>query len=303
MYHDRKSKIKNYIKISNIIFLLFIVIFSYIILFLLKDKAALISMLKGFLSFKLSIDFIVFIIFFIQKRSYKKIKNNLAMVSYKDKNYFRELIFNYSAIELGYLNTFDFNYKKYIIATLLTLELRKKIIIEDSIKIIDYNIQELNEYEKQVFKSISNGKVCKEKLYFNENDIIKELCSKGLIIKNKFKLKSVKSNILIILLCFVITLMLNNEFKTLALLFLLGYVIYTLFYIYLSNKVYVRTKLGDEINNKLVGLKKYMIDFSNIDKNDKKFINLWEEYLVYAVTFDINKKIVNDIKTKVFLIE
>ena len=138
---------------------------------------------------------------------------------------------------------------------------------------------------------------------FNENDIIKELCSKGLIIKNKFKLKSVKSNILIILLCFVITLMLNNEFKTLALLFLLGYVIYTLFYIYLSNKVYVRTKLGDEINNKLVGLKKYMIDFSNIDKNDKKFINLWEEYLVYAVTFDINKKIVNDIKTKVFLIE
>ncbi len=303
MYHDRKYKIKNYIKISNIIFLLFIVIFSYIILFLLKDKAALISMLKGFLSFKLSIDFIVFIIFFIQKRSYKKIKNNLAMVSYKDKNYFRELIFNYSAIELGYLNTFDFNYKKYIIATLLTLELRKKIIIEDSIKIIDYNIQELNEYEKQVFKSISNGKVCKEKLYFNENDIIKELCSKGLIIKNKFKLKSVKSNILIILLCFVITLMLNNEFKTLALLFLLGYVIYTLFYIYLSNKVYVRTKLGDEINNKLVGLKKYMIDFSNIDKNDKKFINLWEEYLVYAVTFDINKKIVNDIKTKVFLIE
>ena len=163
MYHDRKYKIKNYIKISNIIFLLFIVIFSYIILFLLKDKAALISMLKGFLSFKLSIDFIVFIIFFIQKRSYKKIKNNLAMVSYKDKNYFRELIFNYSAIELGYLNTFDFNYKKYIIATLLTLELRKKIIIEDSIKIIDYNIQELNEYEKQVFKSISNGKVCKEK--------------------------------------------------------------------------------------------------------------------------------------------
>lgn len=300
MYHDRKSKIKSYNKMSNIIFLLFIVIFSYIILFLLKDKSVLISMLKGILFSKLTIDFIVFIIFFIQKKSYKKLKNNLVVVSYKDKNYFRELIFNYSAIELGYLNTFEFNYKKYIIATLLTLELRKKIIIEDSIKIIDYNIQELNEYEKQVFKSISNGKVCKEKLYFNENDIIKELCSKGLIIKNKFKLKSVKSNILIIFLCFIFMLMLNNEFKTLVLLFLLGYVIYTLFYIYLSNKVYVRTKLGDEINNKLVGLKKYMLDFSNINKNDNKFINLWEEYLVYAVTFDINKKIVENIKTKVF---
>lgn len=37
------------------------------------------------------------------------------------------------------------------------------------------------------------------------------------------------------------------------------------------------------------GLKKYIIDYSNIDEYDIYHIYLWDEYYVYAVALDIKK--------------
>ena len=37
------------------------------------------------------------------------------------------------------------------------------------------------------------------------------------------------------------------------------------------------------------GLKKYIIDYSNIDEYDIYNIYLWDEYYVYAVALDIKK--------------
>ena len=48
---------------------------------------------------------------------------------------------------------------------------------------------------------------------------------------------------------------------------------------------------GKEINAKLDGLKAFMEEFSNIDSKESKHLVLWEDYLIYSVMFDINKKI------------
>ena len=58
-----------------------------------------------------------------------------------------------------------------------------------------------------------------------------------------------------------------------------------------KEKRYMRTEKGKEVNRQIDGLKLFMEKFSNIDNKDAKHLFLWEDYLIYSVIFDINKKI------------
>ena len=53
-----------------------------------------------------------------------------------------------------------------------------------------------------------------------------------------------------------------------------------------EEKRWVKTKKGYEIYLKIVGLKNYIEDFSEIKDKDLNQINLWEEYLIYAIIFN-----------------
>jgi len=59
----------------------------------------------------------------------------------------------------------------------------------------------------------------------------------------------------------------------------------------LKEKRYMRTEKGKEINRQLDGLKLFIKEFSNIDNKEAKYLFLWEDYLIYSVMFDINRKI------------
>lgn len=62
---------------------------------------------------------------------------------------------------------------------------------------------------------------------------------------------------------------------------------------------YLRSKKGNDINEKIEGLRKYIKDFSNLEQKTKEDITLWEDYLIYSIIFGINTQIVEEVWEKI----
>ena len=60
---------------------------------------------------------------------------------------------------------------------------------------------------------------------------------------------------------------------------------------------YFRTKEGEELNRSIEGLKNYLKDYTLLDEQEKDGIVVWEEYLVYSVLFNQNKKMIEKYKS------
>ena len=58
------------------------------------------------------------------------------------------------------------------------------------------------------------------------------------------------------------------------------------------------TEQGKEEKNKLLSLKKYIIDYSLIKNRELESVVIWDEYLAYAVAFSIPNKITEQIYEK-----
>ena len=65
-----------------------------------------------------------------------------------------------------------------------------------------------------------------------------------------------------------------------------------------SNEPYVRTKIGEQTNEKLEGLKKYLEDFSSLENKSEEELIIWEDYLIYSVIFNQNEKIIKEYEEK-----
>lgn len=67
-------------------------------------------------------------------------------------------------------------------------------------------------------------------------------------------------------------------------------------FIRLATKTNVLTQKGTDENAKWKGLKKYMEDFSMLDKREIPEIVIWEKFLVYATVFGIADKVLKQLK-------
>ncbi|MBQ3413764.1 MAG: DUF2207 domain-containing protein [Clostridia bacterium] len=63
-----------------------------------------------------------------------------------------------------------------------------------------------------------------------------------------------------------------------------------------ANKVNVFTQIGIDKANEWNGLKKFMEEFSLLDKREVPEIVIWEKYLVYATAFGIADKVIKQLK-------
>ncbi|MCL2576848.1 MAG: DUF2207 domain-containing protein [Defluviitaleaceae bacterium] len=63
----------------------------------------------------------------------------------------------------------------------------------------------------------------------------------------------------------------------------------------LRNEQFLRTPQGDELAEKIAGLKRFINEFSVLSEAEKEKIVLWNDFLVYAVVLEENTRIVNDI--------
>ena len=64
----------------------------------------------------------------------------------------------------------------------------------------------------------------------------------------------------------------------------------------IAKKLNVLTQKGIDLKEKWKGLKKYMEDFSLLDKREVPELAIWEKYLVYATAFGIADKVIKQLK-------
>lgn len=252
----------------------------------------------------------------------KKVKKeNLTKIDFKQyEGYYREILDGYSPAEIEYIDNLKCDTKVSIVATLLKLELLGKVIIEkDNIIVIDANIDGLKQTEKYVLESIENGKV-KIKYSANIEKYTKDEAIEDNLIK-KFKFENSKNSIkkrritmiivflLFALMCNFVECINNIEntfFKTLLSIIVFGimlglpYMIFmhpikSIIYRIIKGNSYLRTEKGIELNEKIEGLKNYIIQYSTIETKDKEELALWEDYLIYSVIFKQNTKIIEEI--------
>ena len=261
------------------------------------------------------------IIYFGIKTGYKKYnKEKLEKVDYKNENYYREIIPKISPAVLSYIDDFQLD-EKDIVATLLSLQLKQKIEIDNQIEIKDGSDKNLTENEKYVLQNLKNGTLKNIDMAVFEQKVILDCKEKGLLEeKENLKQEIIKKIILCVIIYITIFTTLykmsnifnnyvaNNDslipvFLIIILILFCTMVIYplkTVIYIktyYFMNitKPYIRNKKSKEINEKLEGLKKYIKDYSMIYDRKKEELNVWEDYLIYSVIFGQNTQIVKDI--------
>lgn len=260
----------------------------------------------------------------IAYRKYRKGK--IEKIDLKNDNYYREILPKYSPAVLSYIDNFKID-RETIIATILGLELKGKIKIENNIiEICEDTENDLEENEKYVLSKIRENNLKNINIDQFIKFVKKDACELGLI-KNKMQNPGVpkdmpKSKAIRIMISLVVFLILGiicifpslfgkiGETVT-AFAFLGGllfiFVIIPILCIYgfarlvfESKDPYIRTEEGSILNVKLEGLKKYLKDYSKIDEKDKEQLSIWEDFLIYSVIFEINTKIVDEMYNKIF---
>lgn len=317
-----KNMSKKSIKLKNIFIIWLIICFIFIFYFIADNiinyfdillraiQSAILTILMN--SFFLVLPVIKFIENIIRKENMSEIDLK------KYKGYFRDILDEYSIAELEYVDNLCCKEKNTIVATLLKLELLGKIKInEKNIEIIDDNINNLKKTEKYIFNSIKNGKVEIDCSGYIEVFAKRECEDDELIQKNSIKERNYKKDIIIGLIgsLFMIYCLepiqqyLENLLPQTSLnriLIIIFTFIFPLIFCIISPMIkeiyyrikkdlYIRTKAGEELNEKIEGLKNYIDKYSYIDTKEKEELILWEDYLIYSVIFNMNKKIIEDI--------
>ena len=262
------------------------------------------------------------IFYFGYKIAYRKHnKEKFSKIDFKNDHYYRDIIQNYSPATLSYIDNFSLE-EKDVIATLISLERKNKIIIKDEIELIDDNTINLSANETYILENIKNNNLNHINMLIFESKVIQDCLKSNLLDEKKEKKKQLKLKILshiFIYIGIIITFYLllpyvyNNFFvenEIIALIFMplpfilffimiiYPFVVFTYIKSYRAMDIvnpYVRSKSGEEINLKLEGLKNYIKDFSVLKERDKKEIPLWEDYLIYSVLFGINTKITKNL--------
>ena len=272
------------------------------------------------------INFIFILIYLSIKFAVRRFKKDrLSKVDFINyKGYYRDILKKYSPAELSYIDNFEVSPRNDIPATLLSLNLKGKISFDkynERIIIENDNVDDLSGNEILVFNSIINGKVS----YLDDSIFIKKVkedaLKNNLLSTSKFVTKFLNKVLVFIILfvlfmiclCFIFARGIHSSSdtaniflsKTLAfsgiLMICLPLAIGAYMYTYLSKNEkneFVRTSMGEDINEKLEGLKNYLKDYSSIDEMNENSLALWEDYLIYSVIFSQNDTAVKNICNK-----
>ena len=287
-----------------------------------------------------------------------------------DEGYYRDIIKQLTPVELSYIDDYNIELKKDIMATLLELQLKKKIqFVDGKIVALDKTEDNLTLHEKYVLKKLTTRTFLPEKeVFINEfkDAILEDLCnSKILNTDNNEKLKDYERKYLnfkkkcmiifpILMIIFAsgleVLMLYVSFFMLLILVFLaikklvdkntngavimfvllaiygapflmlltlivpvtlgtfqevaIGIFEYVFLFIAIAfiliefNIIINSNKLnenGKKLKSQLLGLKMFLNDYSNMKDKELNELNLWDEYLVYSVILNENKKVKNEV--------
>ena len=256
----------------------------------------------------------------------KNIDHKLNKDDFKrSKDYYRDILDGYGACELSWIDDFKLEIPKDIIAELLQLENEKVIKInEDNIEMLEnFDTNNLNETQKYLLSCIEDGKV-KNISEIKLQETVRKDALKHKIVEQREESKKKKKKRMFkaILIAVIVNIVMRVAFNIISemnfennMIPIISFVIYVIalmifalyptiviisFIIYNVKSTldpYFRTKEGEELNRSIEGLKNYLKDYTLLDEQEKDGIVVWEEYLVYSVLFNQNKKMIEKYKS------
>lgn len=233
--------------------------------------------------------------------------NRLDEIDLKNDNYYREIIYKYSPGVLDYIDDFEIG-NNTIIAILMGLNL--KGIINDDFKIVKNDFSDLDESEKYICTHINELKYIEMK---NLKSAIIQDCKKRRLLEEYKPEKAKNHSPRLMLVFFVgiavisfilakINIILLSVFLFLLMSIVMVYVIYNVVFgvvDYMETFQFIRCNEGEKINERLEGLKNYLKDFTSIENKSQEELVIWEDYLIYSVIFNQNKKIIKEYQEKI----
>lgn len=295
-------------KTTGKLYLLFIYLF--VAIFLLKDfnmNHITVKQIVFYLAHL--IIFLLALIFFIRN----KIKAKMFIKKQEEKNkeqieinleYYREILEEFSPGVLAFCYNKNLKYEDVIISTLLAFKDKyiKLDIFNKNIHILpEKNYENLKEHEKyflREMKEFSNDIKFEElkkiitNTYFKSNflNFIKQDCKNSNYFKTNYHGNNGISYIFIFYI-FIFTIscisMLVTLYKDIIFVGITNMCL-LLWLMYLDRKnSYIKTSKGYELNIKLNGLKKYLLDYSTIKDKKINDITIWEYYIIYAIILDL----------------
>lgn len=276
-----------------------------------------------FTLFQNAIIIIIFILVKIGNKKFKKEKLDSIDLR-KTKEYYRDILQGYNILELSWVDNFEIDLEKDVIAELVQLESNNIISLNKEKLTVNknYNQEKLKYSQKYILEHIQDGKLMninkiELERKIKEDAIIDNLIEeKNDLRKRKIK-KIIRSIILFIIMMFseryifniipegkvenpliIITIILLYTILALLSLFYpvisaISIIIYTVKY---KLDPYFRTEKGKEINKKIEGLKSYLKNYSLLHEKEKESVQIWEDYLAYSVWFEQNKIIIQQYK-------
>ena len=228
----------------------------------------------------------------------------------ESEGYYRDILKECSLIDLSYLDNRELDFESDIVATVLTLQLKGKIKISNGrITILDKNKDNLLRYEEIVLHllTIDEQEYDSSKLIFKD-DMLTILYQEGKYCElkkkfiNDFKMFSMesieKSGIAISLKGFSRLKNPNSIFYGFfgILIGITGHLLPVTLSMPKNSIInYAITSKGKEIEKQLLGMKMFLKDYSNMADKEFNEFGLWNEYMVYSVILNDNKKIKKEI--------
>lgn len=306
---EMKDKIIGFLIL--IFFCVFIVIFCFFSSFLIETFGLYDICLKINVFILLFLPFYYLINYFIEKIRLKKIENKLVMKKL-DIQYFRDIINNYSPGVLSLIYDGRLVFDKDLMLSILYLQNKGYIKIENNIiKLINNKFDNLNNNLKIILENYDlflddtlsttvNGKVIKTKTgLFHRNwseSIFNEAVAQGLVVERKEK-KVVIGYFLSIFLFIEGVLFFCGSYGEMAIFaFFLSFFSYILKYLSFAWNQYPKTKKGYELYAKIKGLKNFINDFSILTEKEVKELEVWDDYILYAIMFNKNSHLNKDVK-------
>lgn len=254
------------------------------------------------LSMAISINLDGIIAIFIQKIYEKKIiKEYEKKYHVEVYEYYRDILKNESPAILSYCYNKKINVEDEVVATLLNLKHKNIIQINDNVLTIVGNINSLNNHERYILNNFK--RIDKEEFKYQ---LLKDLMEQRYVRKRDKKDADIVSimEIFMIWMIFYI-LMTILIFMNSTSLGVLAFIAYFLTFAGISIYKFIQSKINPvtrtikalELGGKLSGLKKYIQDYSNIKNTGIENINLFDDYVIYAIIFDIKGKLDDDCKS------
>jgi hypothetical protein len=337
-----KRRLNKYLNLALILYLTIFTVFLLLKQFKTGDysldgmkdaniilKGVMVSfMILGTFIMSIFMNIVVIVIFIAAKFGLKMYKKEMVDYRTADKDfvYYRDKLGGHSPGEISYVNDYEIDIKKDVIATILILKTKNKIDFhDDKIVIIDESTKDLSKNEAFVLNSIlQNNNLFSQKDTYTKLVIEDAIDNKLIIDKGKASTKLIKQVLRLILIYFILffskDLILSffnyvdyNKIDNvlisiiscvllialiLIVVFMFVYSIFafvTLFTysVKASSFKYIRTTSGKNLFTKASALKLFLKDFSSLQNKELKYINIWDDYLVYSVLFDQNEKVID----------